>query len=314
MIAAVEDARVWLRRWLGGLRVPEHSHWKMFPGIRPTSMTHIEGKFRGHKNLELYYQGWLPSSEPEVVLLVAHGLAEHSGRCISIVNHFVPKGFAVYGFDQRSHGKSPGRRGYVERFSHFVSDLKTFSDIIHGKHRDARMFLVGHSVGGTIATACAVHYQDGFDGLVLSGATLKVGASVSSGAIIAARVLSLLLPKLGISVIDASAISRDKAVVDAYINDPLVYRGKISARLGAELITAIQRLLPQMPGINLPILIMHGTADRLSDPRGSEILYDRVGSRDKTLKLYDGFYHEIFSEPGHEQVLVDMEAWLLARR
>ena len=277
-------------------------------------MKHLEGKFKGHKNLELYYQCWLPSNEPEAVLLIAHGLAEHSGRYINIVNYFVPKGYAVYGFDKRGHGKSPGQRGNVERFSHFVSDLKTFSNTIHSKHRDSRIFIVGHSVGGAIATAGAVHYQDGFDGLVLSGATLKVGASVSSGLIILARVLSLLLPKLGISAIDASAISRDKAVVDAYIDDPLVYRGKISARLSAELITAIQMLRSQMSKIYLPILITHGTADRLSDPRGSEILYDQVGSRDKTLKLYDGFYHEIFNEPGHEQVLADMETWLLARR
>ena len=118
------------------------------------------------------------------------------------------------------------------------------------------------------------------------------------------------LPKMGLDVIDASAISQDKTVVDAYVDDPLVYRGKIRARLGAELIKAIQILLSQMSKIYLPILIMHGTADRLSDPRGSEILYDRVSSRDKTLKLYDGFYHEIFNESGREQVFSDMESWL----
>ncbi len=276
-------------------------------------MNRIEGRFTGCKNLALYFQCWLPPGEPKAVLLVSHGLAEHSGRYMNIVNHFVPKGYAVYGFDQRGHGKSQGQRGYVERFSHFVSDLKTFSGIIHSKHRDAKIFIVGHSVGGTIATAYAVHYQDEFDGLVLSGATLKVGASVSSGLIIVARVLSLLLPKMGLDVIDASAISQDKTVVDAYVDDPLVYRGKIRARLGAELIKAIQILLPKMSKIYLPILIMHGTADRLSDPRGSEILYDRVSSRDKTLKLYDGFYHEIFNEPGREQVFADMEAWLVIR-
>ena len=276
-------------------------------------MKHVECKLKGYKNFNLYYQCWLPSNEPKAVLLVAHGLAEHSGRYINIVNHFVPKGYAVYGFDQRGHGKSQGQRGYAERFSHFVSDLKTFSGIIHSKHRDAKIFIVGHSVGGTIATAYAVHYQDEFDGLVLSGATLKVGASVSSGLIIVARVLSLLLPKMRLDVIDASAISQYKTVVDAYVDDPLVYRGKIRARLGAELIRAIQILLPQMSKIDLPILIMHGTADRLSDPRGSEILYDRVSSGDKTLKLYEGFYHEIFNEPGREQVFADMEAWLVVR-
>ena len=99
----------------------------------------------------------------------------------------------------------------------------------------------------------------------------------------------------------------------AYVNDPLVYRGKIRARLGAELIKTMQILTRQMSNIHLPILIMHGTADRLSDPGGSQILYDRVSSRDKTLNLYDGFYHEIFNEPGREQVFADMEAWLASR-
>lgn len=276
-------------------------------------MKHIEGKFEGYKNLNLYYQCWLPSNEPRAILLVVHGLAEHSGRYMNIVNYFVRKGYAVYGLDQRGHGKSQGLRGYVERFSYFVSDIKTFLGIIRSKHRGAKIFIVGHSVGGTIATAYAVRHQDEFDGLVLSGAILKVGASVSSGLIIVARVLSLLLPKVGLDIIDASAISQDKTVVDAYVDDLLVYRGRIRARLGAELIKAIQLLLPQMSKIYLPILIMHGTADQLSDPRGSDILYDRVSSRDKTLKLYDGFYHEIFNEPGREQVFADMEAWLAVR-
>jgi len=115
---------------------------------------------------------------------------------------------------------------------------------------------------------------------------------------------------MGLYVIDASAISRDKAVVDAYVDDPFVYRGKIRARLGTELIKIMQILPRQMSKVYLPILIMHGTADRLSDPRGSEILYDRVSSRYKTLKLYNGFYHEIFNEPGRGQVFADMEAWL----
>ena len=273
-------------------------------------MKHTEDSFKGYKNLSLYYQRWLPANEPRAVLLIVHGLAEHSGRYMNLVNHFVPKGYAIYGFDQRGHGKSPGRRGYVERFSYFISDLETFLGMVRGKHPDTKIFMVGHSVGGTIAAAYAVNHQGEFDGLILSGATLKVGASVSPGLIMVARALSLLLPKIGLDVIEASAISQDKAVVDAYVNDPLVYRGKIKARLGAELIKAIQSLPSQMLRISLPILVMHGTADRLSDPRGSEKLYDRAGSEDKTLKLYDGFCHEIFNEPGREQVFGDMEAWV----
>jgi len=110
--------------------------------------------------------------------------------------------------------------------------------------------------------------------------------------------------------LDASVISHDKVVVDAYVNDPLVYRGKITTRLSGELARVMQKLPHQMSKINLPILIMHGTADRLSDPKGSEMLYERVSSRHKTLKLYEGFYHEIFNEPRREQVFADMETWL----
>ncbi len=276
-------------------------------------MKHLEGQFKGLRNLNLYYQCWLPSNEFKAILLIVHGLAEHSGRYTNLVNYFVPRGYAVYGFDQRGHGKSDGLRGYVDKFSNFVNDLNTFLSIVHSRQHDARIFMVGHSIGGTIAAAYAIFHQDDFDGLILSGATLKVGAGVSAGLIIAARVLSLLLPKAGLYVIDATAVSRDKGVVSAYVSDPLVYRGKIRARLGIELIKAMETLQRQMPKICLPILVLHGTADQLSDPEGSKILYARVSSRDKTLKLYEGFYHEIFNEPECEQVFADVEAWLATR-
>lgn len=273
-------------------------------------MRHIEGEFPGCQDLKLYYQGWLPSNKPRAILLVAHGLAEHSGCYLNLVNHFVPQGYAIYSFDHQGHGKSPGLPGYIERFSYYINDLQTFGDMVRKKHKDSKFFLLGHSMGGTIAITYAIEHQDGLDGLLVSGATLQVGASISPVMILAAKMLSRLLPKAGLYVIDATAISRDQDAVAAYVNDPLVYRGKIRARLGTEFIKAIQQLPPQMAQINLPILIMQGTADRLSEPKGSQILYQRVSSRDKTLKLYDGFYHEIFNEPGRQQVFADIEAWL----
>ena len=276
-------------------------------------MEHAEGSFKGHKDLNLYYQSWLPAGHPEAILLVVHGGAEHSGRYTNLVNYFVPKGYAVCGLDLRGHGKSQGLRCYVERFTDYLTDLKTFFDIVRGGHGDAKVFLVGHSLGGAIATAYAIDHQHELAGLLLSAAYLKIPYSRSPALIAAARMLSLLLPKMGLIVVDASTISQDKAVVDAYVNDPLVYRGKIRARFGGEMVKLQQELPRQMPEINLPILIMHGTADLLCDPQGSQMLYERVGSRDKTLKLYEGFYHEIFNEPGHKQVLADMEAWLATR-
>ena len=276
-------------------------------------MEHEEGRFSGHKKVNIYYQCWLPAGEPQAILLVVHGIHEHSGRYTNLVNYFVPKGYAVYGLDHRGHGRSEGLRGYVERFSDYLDDLKTFFNIVRSEHGDTKIFLIGNSLGGTIATAHTVHHQHELAGLLLSGAALKIGSSWSSVLIAIGRMFSLLLPKMGVIALAPSTISQDKDVVDTTLNDPLCYQGKIRARLGTELVKTIQELPQQMTWLHLPILIMHGTADRICDPEGSQMLYELASSKDKTLKLYEDFYHEIFNEPEHEQVFADMEAWLAAR-
>jgi acylglycerol lipase len=271
---------------------------------------HREGKFKGYKGLSLYYQCWLPDKSPKAVLLVAHGLAEHSGRYKNLVSYFVPKGYAVYTFDYRGHGKSEGLRSYVDRLSDYLADIKIFFDKVRKEQRRAKIFLVGHSMGGTLAVPYAIEHQQELAGVITSAPSLVASSTVSPALIAIAGVVSALVPKVGVTVLDASTISRDKAVVDAYVNDPLVFRGKIPARTGAELAKMWKTLPEEMPKIKLPILIMQGTADRLSDPASSKLLYKRVGSKDKTLKLYKGFYHEIFNEPQHKQVMADMAAWL----
>jgi acylglycerol lipase len=273
-------------------------------------MRHTEGTFLGRNNLNLYYQSWSPNGIPIAVLVVVHGLAEHSGRYSNLVNYLVPRGYAIYAFDQRGHGKSEGTRGYVERFSYYLDDLKTFYDKVSQEHKSTKIFMIGHSIGGTIATAYAIEHQNELDGLILSGVTIKPGASITKLSILIARTFSFLIPKMGVTALDASTISQDKAVVEAYANDPLVYRGKISARLGAELLHMIESLPSRISQLSLPMLIMRGAADRLSDPSSSKMLFERAGSKDKKLKLYEGFYHEIFNEPQREQVFSDVENWL----
>jgi len=275
-------------------------------------MERTEGTFKGNKGLNLFYQCWLPDTNPKAVLLVVPGLAEHSGRYANLVNYFLPRAYAVCGLDTQGHGKSEGPRCYIDKFQDYVNDVKIFFDIVHQRYGDRKVFLLGHSMGSAIAIVYAVQYQDDLDGLIMSGATLKPGSSVSSILKVVVRVISKLFPKMGVAVIDASTISQDKAVVDAYVNDPLVYRGKVTARLGAELVKTLDKLPALIPQITLPIIIMYGTEDRLSNPEGSQMLYDLVGSRDKTLKKYEGFYHEIFNEPEHLQVMADLEAWLAA--
>ena len=271
----------------------------------------MEDWFRGRNGTRLYRQSWLPDREIKAVILVVHGLFEHSGRYKNLVDYLVPRGFAVCSFDQRGHGRSEGLRGYVRRFSDYLDDLEIFHSLESQRFTRKRMFLFGHSVGGTIATAYFASHQQDFAGCVLSAATTMPGSSVTRLSIAMARALSAVLPRLGITVIDASAISRDRSVVDAYVTDPLVYRGKIRARLGAELINIMERSLPgKMSNIETPVLLLHGSEDRLSNTEGSSLLYRSVKSTDKTMKYYQGLYHEILNEPERAEVLSDIAAWL----
>jgi acylglycerol lipase len=277
-------------------------------------MIHKEGKFKSQKNLNLYYQSWQPPEKPKAVLLVVHGLAEHSGRYANLVNYFVPDNYAIYALDHQGHGRSEGLPGYVNRFSDYLVDLKTFFEIVHKANESTNIYLVGHSMGGLIATLYAAKHPEGLAGVVLSSPTLKAGSSISSKDILMARIAAALLPKMGITALDSAGISRDQKVVEAYNNDPLVYRGKIRARLGYEFIKAMDgKLTAQMSKIDLPILIMQGSADRLSNPEGSKVLFETVKSKDKTLKGFEGLYHELFNEPEHPQVFECMREWLNSR-
>jgi alpha-beta hydrolase superfamily lysophospholipase len=275
-------------------------------------MKHQEGYLKSVRDTDIYYQYWLPEVEPKAILLVVHGLAEHSGRYMNIVNFLVPSGYAVYGIDHIGHGKSGGKRGYVKRFQDYTKPLKEYFDMIREWQPEKPIFLIGHSMGGLIGAAYLLEHQDELSGAVLSGPGIKVPDHISQGVIFAGKILSSIMPKAGLIQLDAEGVSRDPEVVDAYVNDPLVYTGKTTARLGAELLKAMQSVTDQASKISLPIMIVQGSDDKLVDPSGAQLLYDLVSSKDKTIKIYNGFYHEVFNEPEHELVLNDVHAWLEA--
>jgi acylglycerol lipase len=273
-------------------------------------MQQKEGNFKGTGNFNLYWKSWLPDGQPKAIILVAHGLGEHINRYTNLINNVVPRGFAVYGLDHQGHGKSEGTRCYIDRFQVYLDDLKTFYDIVHKENPGLKIILLGHSMGGLIATAYAEQHQDELCCLVVSAPLLKAGDSVSAATIKMARVLSAIIPKMGVQALDSNFLSRDKAVVEAYDKDPLVYRGKITARLGSEMFTTMAKVEQGMPSIKLPLLIMQGTEDKLVEHEGAKMLYAKAGSSDKTLKLYEGFYHEIFNEPERDKVFADLDPWL----
>ncbi len=273
-------------------------------------MKHHEGYFKSIRETNIYYQYWLPEGEPKAILLVAHGITEHSGRYMNVVNHFVPAGCAVYGVDHIGHGKSDGKRVCVDRFKDYTKTLKIYFDMIRGWLSPKPIFLVGHSMGGLISSAYLLEHQDELAGAVLSGPGIKVPDNISNAVIIAGKILSVVMPKAGIIQLDTEGICRDPAVVDAYVNDPLVYKGKITARLGAEILKTSQHVTESAIKIRLPIMIVQGGRDKIVDPRGAQLLYDSISSEDKTIKIYDDLYHEVFNEPEHEQVLDDIKVWI----
>ena len=275
-------------------------------------MKHQEGFFKGVRDAHVYFQGWLPESEPRAVLLIVHGLAEHSGRYGNVVDHFVPLSYAVYGIDHLGHGKSDGTRVFVERFDDYTNTLKVYVDMIHGWQPERPIFLVGHSMGGLIGAVYLLDHQAELAGAVLSGPAVKIPKHVTPAMLFVGKMLSALIPRFGLLALSADGVSRDPAVVQAYVSDPLAHRGKATARLAAEMLKAMQTISGQAAKITLPIMIVQGSADRLVDPAGARMLYGAVSSVDKEIRIYDGLYHEVFNEPEHEKVLRDVELWLEA--
>jgi alpha-beta hydrolase superfamily lysophospholipase len=275
-------------------------------------MKHQEGFFKGVRGANIYFQSWLPEREAKAGLLIVHGLAEHSGRYMNVVNHFVPLGYSVYGIDHLGHGKSDGIRVYLKRFDDYTNTLKVYFDMISRWQPDKPIFLVGHSMGVLIGAVYLLDHQAELAGAVLSGALVKVPSNITPTTLLLGKMLSALIPRFGLIGLDANGVSRDPAVVRAYVSDPLVHRGKTTARLGAEMLKAMQYVTGQANKITLPIIIVQGSADKLVDPAGAQMLYDTVSSTDKEIRIYDGFYHEVYNEPEHDQVLRDVERWLEA--
>jgi acylglycerol lipase len=275
-------------------------------------MEHIEGTFKGVRDADIYYQAWLPVGEAKAVLFIVHGLGEHSGRYMNVVNHFVPLGYAVYGLDHIGHGKSEGKREIVARFEDFTDTLTIYYQMVTGWQPGKPVFLLGHSMGGLIASYYLLDHQADFKGAVISAPAIKIGESITPVTITLSKILSKLAPGMGMLGLDVNTISRDPQVVTAYANDPLVFHGKTPARLAAEMLKGMLRVTAEVGKITLPFIVLQGSEDKLVDPRGAQMLYDEASSKDKTIKVYEGFYHEVFNEPERARVLADVDAWLAA--
>jgi len=273
-------------------------------------MKNINGYFIGQGGFNLYYRGWLPKQNPSAIIFIIHGLAEHSGRYTETATFLVKEGCCVFCHDHQGHGFSGGRRGYIRYFATYTKDFINFVNFIFKKYPRIPIFVLGHSIGGTIAIDYCIKNQGNIDGLILSAPTLLKGESIKGWQVTLAKILSVIAPKTGIDRLDSSTISKDPAVVNAYRNDELVYTGKLSARLCTEILKKMESLPQEMVKIKLPVLIMQGADDKLVSPDGSYKTYEAVSSIDKTLRIYEGLYHEIMNEPEKDKVYKDIAEWI----
>jgi acylglycerol lipase len=272
---------------------------------------HEQGRRTIAAGRSAYWQAWIPGEPVRAVVVVVHGLHEHSARYTDFGTRLAATGFAVYAADHRGHGRSDGQRANIERIALIQADLGSFVHFATERHPGLAVFMVGHSLGGLIALRYAIDCgTNTLAGLVLSGpaVTATAGSALTRSL---AGVLSALVPNLGLADLRADQkISRDPEVIRAYREDPLVYRGRIKARSGAEIMAAMKSLPAALPRLSMPLLILHGTEDQISPPAGSTMVHEAVSSPDKTLRRYPGLYHEVFNEPEREAILTHLISWL----
>jgi alpha-beta hydrolase superfamily lysophospholipase len=277
------------------------------PPMTPGDVAHHEGFFTGQAGAELYEQSWQAPS-PIAVLVIVHGLKDHGSRYATFANGLASDGVSVYAADLRGHAHSDGMRVYIDTFDQYLGDLDTFLAFVHAREPGKPVFLMGHSMGGTITTLYAMLGKQPIAGLILSAAALRanVGFFKSFGTSLAAG----LGPRGGVFQLDLNDFSRDPDVVAAGFSDPLIYQGPAPARTAKRLLGAIDQIDQHMEDVATPLLILHGTLDRVTPPEASQELYQRASSEDKTLKLYDGLFHDLLHEPEKDRVIRDITAWI----
>ncbi len=259
------------------------------------------------EDFTLHRRRW-SADDPHRVLVIVHGLAEHSARYEHVGRYFAARGYAVHAFDQRGHGESGGPRVHAPSFEVLLDDVEAFLGLLRGEHPGLPLVLLGHSMGGLEVASLLVSRRPQLHAAVLSGPALRVPAGALRMTL--GRVLSWVAPRMQIpSGISPDSISRDPQVVADYVADPLI-PSTLSVGLGAALIDAARATAERGGGVEVPLLIVHGEADTLCDVEGSRAFHAQVNAPGSALRTYPTLRHEVFNEPEHEIVLADVAEWL----
>lgn len=262
--------------------------------------------------LSLFVRSWRPvQGTPRAVLAIVHGFNSHSGHYAWVAEQAVADGLAVYAVDLRGRGQSDGERYYVDRFADYLNDVHKLVTLARTREPGLPLFLLGHSAGGVIACVYALEHQAELAGLICESFAYQVAAPDFALAVI--KGLSHLAPHAHVLKLPNEGFSRDPQVVQALNDDPLIAHEVQPTHTVAEMVRADERLKKEFAALKLPLLVLHGTADRVTMASGSQFFYDKAGAVDKTLKLYDGHVHDLLNDLGKEQVMRDLTDWIDAR-
>lgn len=267
-----------------------------------------ESTFAGVGGLKIATRSWTPEGSPRAIMILIHGFNAHSGYMTWPAEQFAAKGLAAYALDLRGRGKSEGKRFYVENFSDYLADVDRFVQIARTENPGLPVYVLGHSAGGVIATSYVFEHQSEIAGLICESFAYDVGLPDAVSLIL--KGISHLTPHLHVFALKNADFSRDPKAVAAMDADPLIAKESQPAETAAEMLKAADRLTENFSKFTTPVLIIHGTADKATRPAGSQHFYDTAGSTDKTLKLYEGHYHDLLNDVDRESVMADIQAWI----
>lgn len=273
-------------------------------------MSMQEQEFTGRGGTRLQMRYWRPEA-PRAVVVICHGVNSHSGQYLWTGEQLAAAGFAAYAYDHRGRGKSAGPRFYIDDVREYTEDLGTFIALAKSREPGLKVFLLGHSAGGVVSCTWALDHQAEIDGFICESFAFEVPAPAPVLALV--RLFARITPSLPVLRLKMKDFTRDAAALRALEGDPLTLGEVQPARTVAALLEATDRMRKEFPTITLPLLIMHGTADKATLPSGSKLFYERARSRDKTLKLYEGHFHDLLNDVDKEKVMADVIAWIGAR-
>lgn len=270
-------------------------------------MTATEATFEGTGGT-IFYRSWPAAGTAKAVVVICHGFNSHGGQYDWVASRLAESGYAVFAADLRGRGRSDGERFYVEHVDEYVSDLRGMITRAKAAHPGLKLFLLGHSAGGVTGASYVLDYQAEIDGFICESFAFQVPAP--GFALAAIKGLSHIAPRLGVLTLHNKDFSRDPAAVAALDADPLIKDETQPAITVAALVRADERLHDEFPTVTIPLLILHGTEDKATVYHGSEFFHETAGSADKTLKLYQGHYHDLLADLGKETVMSDIQTWL----